>query len=278
MKRLLPILSLLLVFSCQPSGFTPAPEQLVVEGWIEDGGAPYIYLTTSFAPSPVPRQISSLADQLFTSATVRLSDGEKEVILTGLASKRFYPPFVYTSAYMTGEAGKTYTLTVESSRFHARATATIPPSRPLESLTVVPFGDDPGQRLIEARFRDNPSTKDYYFAFVKIEKTDSTYVPSELSLVDDSLLEGEETTLLLRPGVSLARSEGRQAYRRGERVGVKFRTMDGQMYGIWKAVAEQQAFSALPFFSLDETLPGNVDGALGYFAGYGCSTYEVTIP
>ena len=277
MKKYLYIITVFLLAACQGKGYVPAPPELVVEGWIEDGGSPYIYLTTSITPSPEAQQVSSLQDHVLQTARVTVSDGEQSVVLSGLASKRYFPPYVYTSSHITGQAGKTYTLTVEADGYFATAQATIPPSRQLDALEVIPFGDDPDQRLLRARFRDNPSTRDFYHCFVKIEKTDSTYVPVELSYIDDSLVENP-VELTIRPGNSVARSERRQAFRRGERVRVKFRTMQEEMYWVWKFIGEQHAFSTIPFLVPDSNLPGNVDGALGYFAGYGCTNYAVDIP
>lgn len=268
----------LCVAACRPAQTPSAPELLVVEGWIEDGGAPYIYITTSITPSSTfTPAASSIRDHVVTTARVRISDGEKEEMLIGLSSKHYFPPFVYTTGHMRGKAGKTYTLTIDAGEHHATATATIPPSRELESLSVIPYGDDPAQRLLEARFRNNPADDLCYMSFVKIEKTDSTYVPSEMSLVDGALA-GDQVCITVRPGLSVAREEFLPAFRSGDQVRVRFRTMDRDMHRVWKHIGEQHGLSSVPFFVLDENLPGNVQGALGYFAGYGCSSYSVTIP
>lgn len=266
------------VAACQAAKAPSTPEILVVEGWIEDGGAPYIYISTSITPSAsFSPAISTIAEHILPSARVTLSDGEREEALIGLASKRFFPPFVYTTGHMKGVAGKTYTLTIDAPPYHATATATIPPSRKLESLSVIPYGDAPGEHLLEARFRNNPSDDLCYMGFVKIEKTDSTYVPAEMTIIDGALA-GEEVDITVRPGRSVAREEVRNSFRSGERVLVKFRTMDRGMHGVWKQISEQHGLSSVPFFVLDQNLSGNVQGAQGYFAAYGCANYSVAIP
>ena len=266
------------VAACRSAQIPATPEMLVVEGWIEDGGAPYIYLTTSITPSSsFTVASSSIREHVVATARVSISDGEKEVVLMGLSSPHYFPPFVYTTGHMKGQAGKTYTITVDVGEFHATATATVPPSRELESLSVIPYGDDPAEHLLEARFRNNAADDLCYMSFVKIEKTDSTYVPSEMSLVDGAIA-GEEVSIDVRPGGSLARQELRNSYHSGDRVQVKFRTMDRDMHRVWKHIREQHGLSSVPIFVLDENLPGNVQGAQGYFAGYGCSHYSVVIP
>ena len=277
MKRLLLILTLLSLAACRRADESVIRPMLVVEGWIEEGGTPYVYLTTSMNPSLRSDISSDLKDHIVTTARVTLSDGEEEVVLVGLYSKRYYPPFVYTTGRMTGKAGKTYTLTVDADEFHATASVTIPPSRELESLEVIPYGDIPSAHLIQAHFKNNPDESNYYMSFVKIEKTDSTYVPVELSLVDGALA-GKEVSVPLRPSVSTSRQVARSWFEDGERVWVKFRTMDREMHRIWKHIGEQHGLSSIPIFVLDENLPGNVKGAQGYFAGYGCTDYQVDIP
>lgn len=277
MKRLLIILMVLSVAACQAAKTPVTQELLVVEGWIEDGGAPYIYITTSFTPSAAASATSSISDHVLTSARVTISDGEREEALIGLASNRFFPPFVYTTGHMRGVAGKTYTLTIDADKYHATATTTIPPSRELESLSVIPYGDAAGEHLLEARFRNMPADDLCYMGFVKIEKTDSTYVPAEMSLTDGALA-GEDVSITVRPGRSVAREEIRNSFRSGERVLVKFRTMDRGMHGVWKQISEQHGLSAVPFFVMDQNLSGNIQGAQGYFAGYGCTNYSVAIP
>ena len=274
MKRLPVILLAAMCFAaCNPEP-VDAPEQLVVEGWIEEGEAPVVYVTTSLAISREPASMASLNEHIAKWATVKLSDGEKEETLTGMASSRFNPPYAFTTGWMTGKAGKTYTLTVDYGGVHATASATIPPSRELESIQPT-VASEAGDCLINARF--SPQADEYYGFFARIQKADTTYLPVPLSFYDSSIL-GASANVTLRPPGSVLRSESRLFFRPGETVDVKFRTMEENMYLYWKAFGEQYGLARVPVFTLDNNLPGNVDGALGYFAAYGCSTYKVVIP
>ena len=55
--------------------------------------------------------------------------------------------------------------------------------------------------------------------------------------------------------------------------------MDDNMYRLWKTLDNLIYLdNRTAFFTMDTNLPGNVDGAIGYFAGYGKSEYLVELP
>lgn len=275
MRRLTVILLAVICLAACSREPVKEPDQLVVEGWIEAGEAPVVYLTTSLAISREDASLSSLNDHIVKWAKVTLSDGDDEVVLTGMASKRFLPPYAYTTGRMIGKAGKTYTLTVDYGEVHATASATIPEPRALDSIGTVDFTGSDGGSLVEARF--TPAAGEYYNFFTRIEKLDSTYLPAPLGYLDSSLL-GSSATVRIQPGGSYMRTEERVAFRSGETVDIKFCTMSADTYRLWSVFGEQNTISHVPVFTLDINLPGNVEGALGYFAGYGSTVYKVEIP
>ena len=54
--------------------------------------------------------------------------------------------------------------------------------------------------------------------------------------------------------------------------------MEDGMYQMWKTLDDLIYLDTTAFFTLDTNLPGNVDGAIGYFAGYGKTEYKITLP
>lgn len=100
--------------------------QLVVEGWIEDGNFPIVLLTKSFAPNKDNLSENDLLKYLIRWAKVTVSDGDESVVLTGKFDSRYFPPYIYTTTHLRGQAGKTYTLTVDYGEFQASAITTIP--------------------------------------------------------------------------------------------------------------------------------------------------------
>ena len=114
MKKFLFIQALLAIAACSAEKPAEVEPRLVVERWIESGGAPVVMVTTSVTPTREPQEVSSLSENIERWAKVTVGDGEKEVILTGYISGRYFPPYYYTTGHMSGEVGKTYRLTVES--------------------------------------------------------------------------------------------------------------------------------------------------------------------
>lgn len=84
--------------------------QLVVEGWIEDGGYPVVLLGETHA---IDAGMQNIENYIVRWGKVTISDGTDSVILTGGYDNDFFPPYKYTTFKMTGQAGKTYTLTAE---------------------------------------------------------------------------------------------------------------------------------------------------------------------
>lgn len=271
MKRYILLTALSAIVACTQLDSELEP-RLVVEGWIESDGTPIVLVTTSVTLTREPQTVSSLNDHVVRWAKVSLWDGNEEVKLTGYISSRYTPPYYYTTGRVIGEAGKTYRLTVDSNQMHAEATATIPEPVNLLSIEPVPYGDDWELYLLKASFKGAAHCK----FFTLIEGTDDTYVPAITSLANNG--ESEITEVTIRPGNSLHREEDRPAFRSGEKVYVKCCTMDDSMYRLWKTLDDLIYLDRTAFFTMDTNLPGNLDGAIGYFAGYGKTEYLMELP
>lgn len=270
-KRFFILSALMAACACSADNADEVEPRLVVEAWIESDGAPVVMVTTSVTPTREPQAISSLSNHVERWAKVSISDGEGEIILTGYITSRYFPPYYYTTGRMTGEVGKTYRLTVETKGRRATAYATIPPPQDLIRLEPVPFGDDGDQFLIKATVSGNG----HYKFFTRIEGRDESYIPSITSLADAGKT-GTEITI--RPGSTLNHLDNRPSFKSGETVSVKVCTMEDDIYQMWKTLDNLIYLDRTAFFTLDTNLPGNVDGAIGYFAGYGKREYQITLP
>ena len=251
--------------------------EIVVEGWIEDGGFPVVMVSTSVPVSSKYQDWDVLEDHLVRWAKVSLSDGEKEVVLTGKVDKTYFPPYIYTTARMRGEAGKTYSLKVEYGGRVETAETTIPSKVPLEYVKVVEREDGYG---IVAGLKDNPDTKDYYKFFVKVEKVDSSYVSSFLGLVDDNILGEEVTDIAVNSSfVSNFAAIDRSpvSYAEDDMVWVRFCSMDEVSFTYWSDYDDVTSLSTNPFFPVNKKIRSNVSSGMGYWAGYGSSYYRVSI-
>ena len=279
MKRLLFMaLAFAAVFGCSFPDMHGYRPEIVVEGWIEDGGYPVVIVTTTVPVTDEFKEWGSLNDHVVRWAKVTVSDGEREEVLTGKMDKDYFPPYVYTTARIKGEAGKKYTLTVEYSGRTVTAETTVPAPVPLEWLRVEP--SDNGNVSIRAGLRDDPQTKDYYKFFTKIVHKDSVYTSSFMGLINDEILQEDVSEIVVRGAFSpeFGSSDSSVYYSCDDCVMVRFSTLDYASFCYWEDFEDILTLSRNPFFPVSKKVRSNVSSGYGYWAGYGSSYYKVSIP
>ena len=269
------LLSALMVFGCDGYVQTDDYEELIVEGHIEDGGYPVVTVTTSLLSDQLPIHVDSLAPHIVRWARVKVSDGEKEVFLTGMRSKKLFPPYIYTTSEIKGVAGKTYTLTVDYGNVHASGSTTIPDSVPVEGIRLEKEGETTKAFV---QFTDPQEQKNWYRLFVKVEKRDSTWMPSLFGLSDDSSFDGA-SEMQLRRGFGNNLADYLSDFKDGETLNIKLATCTETMYEYWKTFDNNMFYGRTPFFPAKESARGNLEGFAvhGYWTGYGIGTKTITI-
>ena len=88
MKR---VLVILLVFACIGCDDVRLPQpltQLVVEGWVEDGGRPVVMLTTAVPVDTEYKDLTELREHIVRWGKVTISDGEDEAVLSGRVDRK----------------------------------------------------------------------------------------------------------------------------------------------------------------------------------------------
>lgn len=278
-RHILFILAASLFLSCTAEA-PQVEDRLVVEGWICTDEPPIVLLTTSFSPGARQQDRNELEKHIIRHARVSISDGESEIMLTGMPKKGFMPPYIYTTSHILGEEGKTYTLKVDTEKYHAAASASIPSAVALTEVKAEKFGQTDTTWLIKARFRDNPDEKNYYKFFTRVKNVDSTFFAARMSLIDDGVLSpGEECEAKIVPGAGIFDSwEYRPCFYSGETVILRFCSMDEKIADIWRAFDSGALHCGIPLMTSVGNVPGNVEGALGYFAAYGSTLYTVPLP
>lgn len=255
----------------------PAP-QLVVEGWIEDGGFPVVMVTTSVPITETVSEISQLKEHVVNWAKVSVSDGEREVVLIGQINDDYFPPYIYTTTSMAGVAGKNYKITVEYSGRTVTAVTSIPEPKQLEYIKVRQSKEDAARFYLIGGLKDNPDTKDYYKVFTKAIKKDSTYVSSFLGLTDDAILNDGVDEIIINNGSGKIGEPINAYFSADDIVSVRFATLDRQSWMYWSDFEEIQSLTSSPIFSISTNIRSNIKGGLGYWAGYGSTYYKVNIP
>ena len=205
-----------------------------------------------------------------------MSDGTREVVLTGMPNRDYFPPYIYTTSEMRGEVGKTYTLKVDYQDFHAHAVTTIPKPVALSRISAEEIPLYPGWFKLRIDFKDDPTTTDYYKVFVRLygEKYDfhSTY----FGTYNDRLLPTQASLLVENARQNVVNPTA-TFFKRYEIVNIKFCHIDSVSYDFWKSMDGYQSEGRNPLFNAMQNIRSNIQGGLGYWCGYGASYYAYQI-
>lgn len=267
----LSIIASLLLYSCTEDSFIEAEPQMVVEGWIDAGGFPVVMLSQILPASQQEITDEDIKECIITMGKVTISDGEKEVVLTGKKSDDYFPPYIYTTSSMRGEEGKTYYLTAEYKDFHATAQTTIPPKGKIEKI-VTDYQN--GKYSISAVIDDNPEEKNYYKFFIRVMGRDNRYLSSNFAVIDDANYTFP-CSVPLNIGNSILYSKESKDYTISEKdiLLIKVAQIDRDTYNLWDDYKNMQELGINPFFRYSTSIRSNIKGGLGYWAGYGATEY-----
>lgn len=249
---------------------------LVVEGWIESGKPPVVFVTKGVPAIQRERVAEDLGQYLVRRAHVTVEHNGKVYDLPNMREDKYYMQYFYSAGWLTGEPGETYTLRVELDGQVATATTTIPEPQALDSITVekTEFSDD--IYYIWAHFPTDVSKKQYYHFFTWVTNSEAYYAPASLGLTDNENSNGY-ITLCIDRGPHLPNMEMRYLFREGDLVKLKFATMTEESYRFWENYEQNNLNLLLGLSAYYGNMVGNVEGALGYWAGYGIEEYEVNV-
>lgn len=265
-----------MVLSCtEEEGMEKYRYRLVVEGWIEEGDVAYVILSQN-NPLITTVDSTSIENMVVRWAKVTVSDGETSEILRGRIDGNYFPPFIYHGTELMGEAGKTYTLTVEYSGHVWTAQTTIPEPVPLTGLRAERVEGRDTLFSVKATFRDPAGEKNYYKFFTRIAGKKGRFLPCLMGNFDDNLFEGREMEVSVYQGIQMKEFKKFSAYfHERDTVEVKFCTMSEFDFDFWTAYENEQINSQNPLFPANQNLPSNISSGRGCWCGYGRRTYLV---
>ena len=88
---------------------------------------------------------------------------------------------------------------------------------------------------------------------------------------------GEEGRISVKRGRDNLQKDFTPFFKENEIVRVKFSSLGEEGYAFWRSFEDMAALSRIPLMPVNSNLKSNVQGALGYWLGYGSSFYEVRI-
>lgn len=288
--------ALALVVGCEVPIDVELPDQeplLVVEGRIEAGAPPVVLLSRSqnyFAPVD-----AGLLGSLYEGGgEVRIEVEGETVALDEICAGDLGPEELmvasallglpvevlmlsnlcaYTSLGMVGEVGKTYALEVVLDGDSAHAVTRLNPPVPLDSLWFELPGTSDSLGILHGLFTDPDSLGNAYrWSAQRLEQDPGLLYPP-LSTLDDAFFNGlsfEFTAFRPITDEDFAEDADPDAigfYRVGDEVAVRWDHIDRGVYEAITSMEEQLQSQGSPFANPAD-LVGNVEGALGFWAGY----------
>lgn len=271
--------------ACSPEA--PHPSNIIMEGWIDAGGHPVVLIHKTYVLDSVKGSSKTIeelaAEQLIPFGKVTVSDGTNEVILTGRLDTAYMPPYTYSSLDLTGQVGKTYTVTAKYNDFYATAQTTIPPVATLDSLRVNTA--NPEKVEIIAYMAHNPTEEAYYALFLR-KYGEKQYQLCPFCVFDGRDAENGRMEMRLYNPYGEASQIGTEThhFRIDPSLSVQERSfqlkvarVDYASYQFWKAYNEQIITRGILFVPIYKNIPSNVVGGYGNVTGMGCSFYLFNI-
>lgn len=265
---------------------TPREPSLIVEGWIDVDNYPVVLLHKSYVFDAHKTEGSSntlediIEQQLIPFGKVTISDGEKELVMTGRMDTSYFPPYTYSTIGMKGEEGKTYTITAKYDNWYATATTTIPARAKFDSIRVIPINENSVQ-IMGYMSGVSPTLPSYYALFMRrLEDKQFLLCPLGVFSNDKFTPEGrleiaiynpfvknEETFL---PTTCFNKNATEQNYL------LKISRLDAVSYHYWSEYSAQLLTWGIVFVPVYTNLPGNIVGGIGMWSGMGSSSYLVS--
>lgn len=269
----------LLVTACSGNDIEVSREEIVVEGWIAEGGHPVVFVTSTLPITDEETQLDDLAKYVAQWARVGITteDGTT-TYLTGTYNPDFFPPYYFTTAAIRGEAGKRYHLTVDWRNHHAEGTTAIPASVPIDDIWSGPCSDSDTLRQLFVRFYDTPETHNYYMLFSREEQEPQNPQLCMFGILDDITLPRPEATMSVRRGGLIAESSTYSPYYAvGDNVEVSLLHVDSITYNYWRGFADSKELGFSLLFNITTPLDGNIQGAHGIWYGCGIDKKQIRV-
>ncbi len=275
------VLSTSMLFSCTKEieiAYPKTEKQLVVQGYIEQGKYPIVFLTKS---SPYFEKIDSanIAELIASFAKVTVICDGVEDVLTLKYNANYFPVLYYEGTTIVGEIGKSYTLKIELSGKTYTSTTKIVEPVPIDNFSIIKLKNNDVQKFIDVHFTDPSLRPNFYRMYVKRIGKDSTFYPSYLSTFSDFGFDGKPFTYEVVPSFSpIIKTKNENYFIDGDSVILKFCAMEESQYNYWKKIEGQIALASNPFGISSSDPPSTITGgALGIWAGLSSNYYSIKI-
>lgn len=265
-------------------------EKVVVEGTIETGLPPYVFLTKSIGFFGKV-DLNTLGNSFIHGAKITVSEGNNSFVLREYQvsnSGVMFSFYTVDSADLAallfrGAVGKTYRLKIEYAGQTYESATTIPPPKGLDSLWAeAPKPEEmpedyPNSMLLFARYTDpdTPGNRVRYFT----KRNSELFLAPYYSVNDDAIVNGSKVDIQLSAGFNRMDTINLQTFGyfyKGDTVIVKWSAIDKGVFDFWRTLEFSYGSTGNPFASPVKVTSNISNGVLGVWAGYG-NTYDTLI-
>lgn len=289
-------------FSCTKEVEIEIPDsspRLVVEGHIEPGQPPVVFLSKSVGYFD-PVDLNAFQNNFVTDAQVIITSGNVtdtlELICTNAIPENLKPLVatqlgidpallndINVCGYITfnplffGQEGKTYNLRILRTGEVFESVTTIPPRLELDSTWFALYGDEKERGFIYARMTEPKGFGNAYRWFAKREGKDAGFIAPIGSAFEDKFIDGQSFEFFAARGAapnSTAEediNDDRGFFKTGDTVVIKFCSTDAASFQFYRTFETEVGNLGNPFAS-PTLVKGNIsNGAYGIWGGYGVS-------
>jgi len=264
----------MLLFSCKKNE-TLSKQLIAVDGVIEDGNYPIVYLTgTTDYASVIDSSVYFNVILTHAKITVR-TDNDSEVLILRKDINHF-PFHYYIGNRLKGVIGKTYSLEVILNGDTLTAQTSIPQKAEAQNIRFERDATDTTKGFIWLGINDPKDIHNYYRSFTNVFNKQKKFVATHLSVLDDETFNGRYVEFPLYQGYN-PNSKDKVDYRfsAGDTIDVKLCSIDAESYLFWSGFEREMFNAGNPFGAEGRNLVSNIKGGIGVWTGYSVSKYRV---
>lgn len=246
--------------------------KFVVEGVIENGAVPVVKVMHNIPTNFVidEKQLEAL---IVRWATVKVSGGGEEEILTLTRNDKVFPYLFYVGNSLKGKAGQKYKLEVKYNNDVLLSETEIPLYKPVIEGAYEWLDPEKAQPVVNI---DNANPEANYLLFTKLDTQHDFYAttPRGIKAIDQA---GKQFTVSMMRTRSIVDSlNSSRYYSKGDTIAIKVSNVSTTSYSLWSAVSQQGL--ALSFLNYSDDFSGNIEGnGVGIWYGANSSVDKLII-
>jgi hypothetical protein len=291
----------LLLISCEREievKLPPAEDKIVIEGFIEQGVPPLVFVTKSMGYFE-PTDISTLQSIIVRDATVSMVANGQEIEmdqicvsqlpseflpiiseLSGLSETQLllfnYCFYTTLNPAFFGKIGTTYDLKVTHKGDEFTSSTLIPQPVKLDSLWFKIRNPEKMTGIVWYKFNDPANVYNAYRIYSKRLGKDSNFAPVSGSVFEDRFFDGKPIEAYFFPGPRAGQEFRDLLAVEGDTVVVKFCAIDEGVFRFIRDFTTSVSSNGNPFAAPSTIYTNIKGGALGYWGGYG-ATYDTLV-